>query len=165
MKKEDEKSFIDQEDAGGDQDFNHFNYDEQGLIQTPSDDREDFTPGAENEGSLGNLDDDIQSQGQTPDVPGEKKVKKSKKDKKEKKSKKDKKDKKDKKEKKDKKRHLTRPSVKEEDLPPVVDDVKRESSTAPADETEVVGKKRRMKRNIIDDEEEEGETNKKQKTQ
>ena len=98
----------------------HFKHDQEGLIQTSSDDKEDFVPGEE-ENSLGNLDESNAGEGSNfggDDQLSEskKKLKKNKKDKKEKKDKK-KKDKKDK-----KSRHLTRPSesLKEEDLPPMV---------------------------------------------
>jgi len=126
--------------------------DEQGLIQTPSDDHDyDFAAAEkeEDEMSLGNVDE-MQSNAAPSEQPSV--ARKAKKDKKHKKDKK-KKDKKDKKS----SRHLTRhtDSIKEEDLPPVAESDRPQTTSKDADDGDVVGKKRRVKRNIVEDDDEE----------
>jgi len=168
-----EDDFLDNEEQEMGE-LEHFKYDEQGLIHTPSDDHDyDFAAAEqdEDEMSLGNVDEMQSNVAASIEpvsaavVPVEKpkKDKKHKKDKDKKKKDKDKKDKKDKKHKH--KLHRNSEVVKEEDLP--LDLSAPVGSPAPKKEDEdVVGKKRRMKRNVVDDddEEESGEA-KRQKTE
>jgi outer membrane biosynthesis protein TonB len=129
----------------------HFKYDEQGLIHTPSDDHDyDFAAaeGDEDEMSLGNVDE-MQSNSAAEPNPVQEKPKKDKKQKKDKK-------KKDKKDKKERKHKLHRNSeVKAEDLPAESEHATPANVKKTAADDDIVGKKRRMKRNIVDDDEDE----------